>query len=276
MKHISKYILSLTVSLSLISHASAGSSKNENIAALNIARSLYAKNKLDKSIEEYNKIPKQSEFWIEATEEKAWAYVRQGNYDNALSELKSIINPVFMPFVGPEALMLATFIDLKTCNYKGVFDKIKLFKNEMLPRVEALEEIIKNPKSEFITTWNQKIKSSDLLASDLGNDITKLPRYYYRDKKAGIDSKRVSVLAKKDLEDISKNLKKMKIIEIEVIQRSFAYDESLTKDKLAFNGKKLKNQMTFPYEKDSREVWLDEIGNYEVKTQVCATSGAKK
>ncbi|MCB0349301.1 MAG: hypothetical protein KDD37_10735, partial [Bdellovibrionales bacterium] len=262
MIQLSRNIIILSLGICLANKANALSLGNQNINTLNSARKLYAKNKIEESIKEYNKVPKISEFWIEATEEKAWAYVRLGKYDQALSQLKSIINPVFIPFVGPEAIMLATFIDLKTCNYKGVFDKIKLYKNEMLPRVEALESIIKDPKSDFVLSWSKKIKDSELLASDLGKDITKLPRYYYRDKKVDLNSKRVVELAKKDLEDISKNLKKMKIIEIEVIQRSYAYDNSLTKNKLAFNDTKAKDQMTFPHEKDSKEVWLDEIGNY--------------
>lgn len=250
--------------------------KDANISTINQARKLYALNKLDEAIQIYNQIPKTSEFWVEATEEKAWAYVRKNDFGQALAELKSILNPVFLPFVGPEAIMLAAFIDLKTCNYKGVFEKIALYKQQMIPRVEALEAIVNQPNSEVVNKWVTKMKQGEVKANDLGQDITKLPRFFYRDTLALKNTSRAKSLAKKDLEDISKNLKKMKIIEVEVVQRSYAFDNSLTKDKLKFSKIDRNNQMTFPYDKDSKEVWLDEIGSYQVKTQTCATSGVKK
>lgn len=276
-----KTIRSIIFSLCLIAATAqvglaAPASKDQNVATINEARQLYGKGKLEDALKVYSKIPKTSEFWVEAAEEKAWAHVRLNQFDKALAELKSVLNPVFLPFVGPEAIMLAAFIDLKTCNYKGVFEKIALYKKEMLPRVEALEAIRSQTKSDVVTRWTEKMKTGSVTAAEVGSDITKLPRFFYRDKRAATDARRASLLAKKDLEDISKNLKKMKIIEIEVVQRSFAFDQSLTDKKLKFGKVDKNNQMTFPDELDSREVWLDEIGNYEVKTQVCETSGVKK
>jgi hypothetical protein len=277
MKTIRSFIFTIClIAASTQVSLAASTGKDQNIATINQARQLYGKGKIEESLRVYSQIPKTSEFWVEATEEKAWAYVRLNQFDKALAELKSILNPVFLPFVGPEAIMLAAFIDLKTCNYKGVFEKIALYKKEMLPRVESLELISSQPNSEIVKKWTDKMKAGPVSVSDVGQDVTKLPRFFYRDAKAIKDSKRAKILAKKDLEEISKNLKKMKIIEIEVVQRSFAFDESLTKSKLKFGKVDRDNEMTFPADKDSNEVWLDEIGNYEVKTQVCATSGVKK
>src|SRR5690606_6659067 len=131
------------------SNVAVASQKDVNISTMNKARELFAKGKLIESIEEYNKVSRSSDFWIDSLEEKAWAYVRLNDFGKALAELKSIVNPMFISFVSPEAVMLSAFIDLKTCNYKGVFEKINIYKKEMLPRVEALENIVSGSDTSY-------------------------------------------------------------------------------------------------------------------------------
>lgn len=248
-------------------------SQSEDLKTLNLARKLYAKNELDKAIAEYDKVSKASDYWVESIEEKAWAQVRQNKYENAIATLKSVFNPVFAPYIGPETYVLSAFIALKMCDYKYAFDKIALFKAEMLPRVDALEALTTNPKSEFATTWVQKIAKGEVTSSDqLGKDITKLPRFIQRDTRK-MTNERLKTLAKIDLEEISKNLKKLKIIEIEVAQRSFGFEKN-KQGKLKFDKRKSSDILVFPDEQDS-EVWLDEIGQYEVKANKCPTAGGK-
>jgi tetratricopeptide (TPR) repeat protein len=250
------------------------SQKSEDLVTLNLARKLYEKNELDKAIETYDKISKASDYWVESIEEKAWAYTRQKNYEKAIATLKSVFNPVFSPYIGPETYVLSAFIDLKICDYKSAFDKIKLFKAEMLPRVDALESIVANPNSPFVNSWTQKLASGNIKTGDqLGQDLTKLPRYIQRDTQQ-MTNERMKVLAKKDLEEISKNLRKLKIIEIEVAQRSFVYEKTAS-HKLKFDKRKSSDILVFPDEQNSGEVWLDEIGKYEVKTNKCPTAGGK-
>jgi ABC-type proline/glycine betaine transport system ATPase subunit len=178
---------------------------------------------------------------------------------------------VFAPYLGPETYVLSAFIDLKICDYKSAFDKIALFKAEMLPRVDALESIVNNPNSEFVNSWVQKFAKGDIVqSSQLGKDLVKLPRYIQRETRK-ITNSRMKSLAKADLKEISKDLKKMKIIEIEVAQRSFAYEKPPQKE-LQFDKRKSSDVLIFPDEQDSGEVWLDEIGKYEVKTNKCPTN----
>lgn len=252
------------------STAFAASQKSEDLKVLNLARHAYEKNDLDKAISLYNQVPKSSDYWVDAQEEKAWAFTRKQDYNNAIGTLKSILNPVFAPYAGPEAYVLSAFIDLKICDYKSAFDKIKLFKEQMLPRVDALESITSNPNSEFVNDWIQKLAKGDITTSEqLGKDITKLPRYIQRDTHK-ITNSRMKSLAQADLNEISRDLKKMKIIEIEVAQRSFAYTKEAPQ-KLKFDKRKSADIMIFPDEQGSGEVWLDEIGKYEVKTNKCPT-----
>ncbi|MES2769257.1 MAG: hypothetical protein V4596_08930 [Bdellovibrionota bacterium] len=249
-------------------------SKAEDLVILNQARKLYEKNELDKAIAKYEQISKDSDFWVESVEEKAWAYTRKQDYNSAIGALKSTFNAVFSPYIGPETYVLSAFVDLKICDYKSAFDKIALYKAEMLPRVEALEAIVQNPNSEFVNTWVQKLSKGDITRGEqLGKDLTKLPRFIQREAKK-MTNTRMKALAQKDLEEISKNLKKMKIIEVEVAQRSFVYEKEKP-EKLKFDKRKSADILVFPDEQESGEVWLDEIGKYEVKTNKCPTAGGK-
>jgi tetratricopeptide (TPR) repeat protein len=261
------YILvGIAIAIGSLNFAEA-STKSEDLINLNLARKFYEKNELDKAIDYYDKVSKASDYWVESIEEKAWAYTRKNEFEKAIGTLKSVLNPVFAPYVGPETYVLSAFIDLKMCDYKSAFDKITKFKSEMLPRVQALESITTSPDSEFVNTWVKKLAKGDITTGDqLGKDLTKLPRYIQRDTKE-ITNERMKFLAKKDLEEISKNLKKMKVIEIEVAQRSFTFEKT-KQAKLKFDKRKSANILVFPDEQNS-EVWLDEIGKYEVKANKC-------
>jgi len=273
-------IILVAIPQSVLAKASKGTN-DKDLQNMNKARKLFEKNKITEAIETYNQVSKNSDFWTDSMEEKAWAHTKSQDYDKALAELKSIFNPVFLPFAGPETIMLASFIDYKICNYKGVFEKIKIYKETMLPRVEALEALVRNTKSELVKNTLAKLAKENITGSNLGTDISKLPRFFYADKKlvdavrSGKTQKaqnRLAVLANRDLDEISKNLKKMKVIEIEVIQRSFLIEPQQLQGDLKFDKKKSADIMIFPDEADSSEVWLDEIGNYEVKTMKCPTN----
>lgn len=268
------YILvGLAIAGTSLNFANAAS-QSDDLRILNQARKLYEKNQLDKAIETYKKIPKSSDYWVESIEETAWAYARKKDYEKAIATLKSIFNPVFAPYIGPETYVLSAFVELKLCDYKGVHDRIQAFKSEMLPRVEALENIVAGKNSEFVNNWVQKIAAGEITnASQLGQDITKLPRFIQKDTR-NMTLARVKELAKKDLEEISKNLKKMKILEIEATQRAYVYEKSEKTEKLKFNKRKSSDILVFPDEQDG-EVWLDEIGKYEVKAAKCPTAGEK-
>ena len=264
-------LIGLVIAGTSLNFANAAS-KSEDLTRLNSARKLYEKNELDKAIAEYEKISKDSDYWVESVEEKAQAYTRKQDYAAAIGALKSIFNSVFSPYIGPETYVLSAFVDLKICDYKSAFNKISLYKSAMLPKVEALESLAQNPNSEFANTWVQKLAKGDITkAEQLGKDLVKLPRYIQRDTRK-ITNKRLSSLAKADLEEISKNLKKMKIIEVEVAQRSFVYEKEKP-EKLKFDKRKSADILVFPDEQDSGEVWLDEIGKYEVKTNKCPAGG---
>tara|TARA_B110001454_G_scaffold219204_1_gene252211 strand:+ start:28653 stop:29492 length:840 start_codon:yes stop_codon:yes gene_type:complete len=275
-----KTVANLLLTLSLSTAFAAGSDKDK----MNKARALYEKGKLDAAVEIYSKIQPSSDFWLEALEERAWAHTRQGKFEESLADLQSITSPVWAPQVGPETYMLSTFVSLKICAYKDVTKKIEIFKKRMLPRVEALQSMIDQPSmSEETWTTLSKMKKSIITMSSLGQQAEKYPRYFYRDLqleslvKKGAREKahaRLKVLAKQDLAEIETNLKKMKIIDVELIQNVLTMDKDHAgkNKKLKFSGIDTNKSMTFPVNDD--EVWVDEVGHFEVKTDNCPYKGA--
>ena len=60
----------------------------------------------------------------------------------------------------------------------------------------------------------------------------------------------------------------MKVIEVEVMQRVFGSDNlKQAKKDLRFEKYDRRSQVSFPVDDD--DVWVDEVGNYEVKAQQC-------
>jgi hypothetical protein len=246
------------------------------IKMMNEARTAFEENKLEKAILTYSKIPKNSDFWLESLEERAWTYLKMGDFEKALADLKSATHPALSAQVGPESLMLSAFISLKTCAYKDALEKVNLFKERMLPKVTALEAIVANPRTAEAKKYLPKLKNEKLTMISLGADAEKLPRYFHRDVSLNESIQngkyrqaynRLQALAQLDLNEIEKNLTKMKLIEIEVIHRVSLLKPELTNKDLKFSKVNKNNQISFPI--IGEELWLDEVGKYQVKAQGC-------
>ncbi len=259
---------------------------------LNTARSLYANARYSEAIQNYSLIPPSSDFWLESLEEKAWAFTSLKDYEKALAELHSITTPIWSPQVGPETYMLSAFVSLKICAYKDVLKKIDHFKKVMLPRVDVLQALINNPPSEDLWNLVYQIKEPSINLVRLGKQAEKLPRYFFRDKalisfiqlnKKPESLKRLRQLAQNDLDEIELNLKKMKIIDIQVMQKILTQDnntlitsQNSETQKLQFSKVDKNNTVTFPVSGDNDEVWLDEVGRFQVRTNLCPFSGQEK
>ncbi len=243
------------------------------------ARTQYAAGNIKKAIELYTQIQPQSDFWLESIEERAWGSTRLNEFESALGDLQSITSPVWSSQVGPETYMLSTFVSLKMCNYKQVVTKINLFKKRMLVRVDALENLIQKPLSEEFNRLIPSITSAKINLVQLGQQAELYPRYFFRDSeliaslknqqvvKAGA---RLKTLAQSDLVEIQNNLKKMKIIEVEMMQSVLmSKNEKHQSEKLDFNQIDRNRKLLFPVTDD--EVWVDEVGQFQVRAQKCPT-----
>lgn len=274
MVNVKKLFMAVSILLGLSAQAA-----ESDLSLMEKARALYAKGDLKAAIEVYNQVQPSSDFWLDSIEERAWAKTREGSFEDALADLQSIGSALWSTQVGPETYMLSTFVSLKICAYKDVIKKIQTFKKRMLPRVDSLQAMTKDGTlgKEF---WDlaPAIQSGKVSMSSLGSNAEKYPRYFYRDLKlisalkSGSIAKvqeRMKQLAQSDLDEINLNLKKMKIIEVELIQKVLTADKQPKRDKnLKFSSVDRNKVLIFPVD-DSEEVWIDEVGHYQVKAEKC-------
>ncbi len=272
MVNIKKIILTFLIFVPLL----ASAANDKQIMA--DARKQFAAGNIKKSIDLYTQITPQSDFWLESIEERAWGWTRLNEFENALADLQSITSPVWSTQVGPETYMLSSFVSLKMCDYKEVLNKINTFKKRMLFRVENLEKLDQQPLSKEFTKLIPAIKGSKVSLVELGNKAEIFPRYFFRDnelvkalQKDDMNSAadRMKTLAKEDLKEITTNLKKMKIIEVEMMQNVLMADKpKKNTGDLNFSKVDRNQKLIFPVTDD--EVWMDEVGQYQVRAQKCA------
>ncbi|MDZ4677973.1 MAG: hypothetical protein SGI74_10770 [Oligoflexia bacterium] len=273
------------------------------------ARMLYQDNKLDKSLRYYNLISKNSDYWLEALEEKAWIYTRSKQYEKALAELTTVLTPFFASQLGPEPYFLASFDNLKICDYNSIFKIIVEFKKRYRSRVVEIERLAHSGTSPEVTKALAKLQNGYVSLATLGPDVEKLPRFFNRDEillrqitrekylseevsvatkleiseviktaKAHLDiskteiTKKIKLMAKVDMSEISKNLQKLQIVEVEAIQRMHANPKKSDEDK-SFQKITDNNVIEFPYRD---EIWLDELDHYQVNAKGCPAKEGKK
>jgi len=240
------------------------------------ARELYAKDKWDQAIQAYDNISKTSDYWVEAVEEKAWAFLRKEQSNKVLSELKAIMNPYVRKQLGPEPYFLKAYTQLKVCDYPGVFETIKDFKTTFKPRISALTELEKTGSSKAWGLAVGKIIEGASTRADLGPAALELPRWIHKDKIliSALKKKRISKvkarlqsLARDELIELNKMVTKLNLVETEVVQRMYLIEKP--SDKHIVMSNKQEDEISFPV---SDEVWADEVDKMQVYTRGCPDS----
>ncbi|RME18530.1 MAG: hypothetical protein D6797_00215 [Bdellovibrio sp.] len=246
---------------------------------LNLGRLYYQERRFKKAIQEYQKVPLLSEFWLEAKEEMAWAYLKIGKPDRALSQLETLLTPYFSSLVQPEAYYLASLIHLKTCNYEGVFKVSAQFKKAYKKRIRHLEQIRRGELSK--TQKDLIFKNSSFNFETVGAQAYELPSLFYKDtlflkslrqfhKNPSVHKvqkviQRLQALAQRDLKAIKDTIHLLQVVEAEVIQRLYGGPKAVMQ---ATRGPQpRKGQLVFPV--DPKEVWIDELDSYQVNTSSC-------
>ncbi len=269
---------------------------------LTAARLLYQNGYLEAATRYDDKIPKGSVYYLMAQEEKAWAFLRKGEPQNAAAVTQTLVNPVFHGQVGPESFLVRSLAQLKVCDYSAVLQTLKLFPKEFKDKSIYLEKLsekvvtatpaefsIKNPLTpravlvdeklrqllQTETLFQQEVKVADeLYAKSL--QLTGLQASFdrlknqagqrYQQAKSNSYA-RVQELARLELTEIKKTLNKLHIVEAEVIQQVQKTDrfKAQLKDDL-----KAKVGTTGSVAKDAlkfpmeKEFWFDELTNYRV------------
>lgn len=159
-----------------LSHAETADRKN-----MQAARDLYAKGKFDSAIKKYELIEKGSDYWLEAVEEKAWAYHLQNNHEKALAQTKTLLAEPLVQVVGSEPFFLQSLSNLKICDYPGIFATHQTFKDSQRARISALETLANTGASPAMNAVIEKVESFPVTFTQVGAEAKELPRLFYRD-----------------------------------------------------------------------------------------------
>lgn len=276
------------------------------------ARINYQNNKLDAAIQGYDSISKSSDYWLESIEEKAWAHLRQGHGHDAIADLQTLMTPSLAPQVGPETYFLASFSNLKICDYKSILKLHNEFKTRYKDRITALQTLAKTGDSAAAAGALEKMKSGPISWVSVGRDVQWLPRFFHRDEilKAGVaelvesgkeqstiaqylststnpslksNLDKLMVTAKKNVQvslqktharmkhlaedetkEMSTMIRKLHIVEAELIQRMYVNNRLATNE---LEGKQNKDDdLIFPH---GTEIWLDELTHYQTRGKGC-------
>jgi len=153
-----------------------------DLVSLTAARMLYENGYMDAAIKYYKQITTKSDFWLEAQEEMAWAFVRKGEPQNTLAITQGLVIPQFKNIVGPETVFLRTLAQLKVCDYPGVLKTLAMFRERYKPKTAEMLKVAENADTPATKEFIAKMKNKRLKLIELGPMAAKLPRLVTRDE----------------------------------------------------------------------------------------------
>ena len=138
-------------------------SEEKSRVSMTLGRIYYQAGKFAESVEQFDKVTKDSPYWLKSLEEKAWAQYKLKNTGKSLAVLKTLTNPVFGDEVSPEVYFLQSLNQLKTCDYPGVFKTIEQFK-----------KVAKTPLAEAEQKANSGDRQAKAKVEEYSQTVSKL------------------------------------------------------------------------------------------------------
>lgn len=154
----------------------------QDLMDMTAARMLFESGYMDAAIKYYQKVPKSSDYWLEAQEEISWSYIRKGEPQNALAVTESLVIPEFKNMVGPETVFVRSLAQLKVCDYPGVLKSLNMFKERYQPRTKEMLVVSENANTPAVNQFVAKMKERRHKLVELGALASKLPRLVTRDE----------------------------------------------------------------------------------------------
>ncbi len=257
----------------LISFSSNAFAQENEKAILTKARDLFAKKQFNEALVEYNKIPKSSDRWLIAVEEKAWTYLHLDQYDKAWAEARTLTSPALSGLTTTEPFLLKALTELKMCDYVAVFQTLKDFKTQKREQVESIQKIAKTGSNAVSRSTLQKWMENPSDWKAIGPQLAQMPQLFYKDevmlraaatRNMTAMEKRLKELAKTDNDENYRILQKLNLIEVESIQRVHM-ESQFTRTQ--GDVKPGKDDLVFDDNKD--DVWIDELNSYQAKVSRC-------
>jgi tetratricopeptide (TPR) repeat protein len=134
-----------------------------DLANLSMARTMYSasiqldpetnapsirEDALSTAVKYWNSVEEDSEYWLDAHFEEAWAYYMAGQYTRAMGNIHTLKSPYFPKAFYPEADILKAIIFFFNCDYESATTVVARFNTKTTPIKEKLEAILKKYKGE--------------------------------------------------------------------------------------------------------------------------------
>ncbi len=117
-------------------------------AILNMARVYYETKRYTEAISFYGRIPRESEYWLDAIWETAWAFFFLQKFNNTLGQIHTIHSPFFNNRFYPESYILQAITFLRICRYDQVKESMRLFKMRYKDVFVAMKGILGRYKED--------------------------------------------------------------------------------------------------------------------------------
>lgn len=147
------------------------------------ARMLYQNGYLEAATKYFDKVPKASDYYFTAMEEKSWAFIRKGEPQNALAVTQTLVNPILTGQIGPESWLVRGLSQLKVCDYPAVLETLKGFPKDFKSKAGYLEKISTLAEDEFVKKALVQMSTKPLTAKELVSISKLLPRNMVKDEK---------------------------------------------------------------------------------------------
>ncbi len=110
-----------------------------NTALLNLGRSYYASGNFPRAIEHFARVSRESDFWLEAQFERAWAHFRLEDMNGTIAMLHNHDSPFFESYYYPEGELLRVYALFLLCKFPEASLEIDEFKERYAPVWEILK-----------------------------------------------------------------------------------------------------------------------------------------
>ena len=118
-------------------------------ANINIARVHYEAKRYRQALRFYAEIPRESDNWLQALFEGAWAFFLMKKYNNTLGNIHTFHSPFFINRFYPETYVLQAITFLSLCRYDNVKLSMQNFKKRYTPVFKDLRKLINRYRGDY-------------------------------------------------------------------------------------------------------------------------------
>ncbi len=145
--------------ISYFNTVAAGAKRDESgehlraSAIMNIARVEYETKRYLQALDQYKRVPRESEWWLDAMFEGAWTFFLIQKHNNALGNLHTVQAPFFESRFYPESYILQSITFLRLCKFDETKASLEAFRDRYKPLFGELKRMINdygdNPRSFY-------------------------------------------------------------------------------------------------------------------------------